>query len=89
MGYPYIKLNTWNNRYYIIDFEDSFSTDTEAFTGGLTEANPPLFVDLLKPSAGISSFAAASAHIQKCRNSCDEIRKKTCAMSVVCGEDRL
>ena len=70
----------------VFHFEDAFSTEAETFKGGLTEANPPLFVDLLEPSTQITTFAAAAAHINKCRKSCDEIRKKTCARSVVLNQ---
>jgi thiol-disulfide isomerase/thioredoxin len=70
-----------------LHFEASFSTEGEAWAGGLTEANPPLFVDMMEPDAeSLTSWAACAKHIAKCRQSCDDIRKKTCATSVVLNQ---
>jgi len=61
---------------------DDFSTEKESWTGGLTEANPPLFVDM-RPGSTATTTAEAIKIVNRCRVAVDELRNKTCAHSVV------
>jgi thiol-disulfide isomerase/thioredoxin len=74
------------NRPVSLHFEAPCRTDTEAWTGGLTEANPPLFVDMQQPATTITSLDGALEFISKCRTACNDVRKKTCATSVVLNQ---
>ena len=51
--------------------------------GDKTEANPPLFIHMRALPVKDPSFADLVDAVQRCRESCDDIRKKTCAATVV------
>ena len=76
-------LVTQAARPLVLHFEDPLHTSTREFTGGPTEANPPLFVELQSGGARATCFSEAAAMLAKCAHACVQLKKKTCAQSVV------